>query len=100
MVDSRCRDLTSASACEKGRANPGSVPLCSYHEACLPVSGVTRKYRAHKTVQELNNYEAGNLIPTGVYTLDDIKKYGQEKGVCPYFTIRRMVCSASTSVAP
>ena len=41
--------------------------------------------------QELNNYEAGNLIPPGVYTLDDVKKYGQEKGVCPYFTIRRMV---------
>jgi DNA excision repair protein ERCC-2 len=41
--------------------------------------------------QELNNYEPGNLIPAGVYTLDDVKKYGQEKGVCPYFTIRRMV---------
>jgi len=26
-----------------------------------------------------------------VYTIDDVKKYGQEKGVCPYFTIRRMV---------
>lgn len=43
--------------------------------------------------QELNNYETGNLIPPGVYTLDDVKKYGQEKGMCPYFTIRRMVSS-------
>ena len=43
--------------------------------------------------QELNNYEVGNLIPAGIYTLDDVKKYGQEKGVCPYFTIRRMVSS-------
>ena len=41
--------------------------------------------------QELNNYETGNLIPAGVYTLDDVKRYGIEKGVCPYFTIRRMV---------
>jgi DNA excision repair protein ERCC-2 len=32
IVDSRCRDLTSAFACEQGRANPGSVPLCSFHE--------------------------------------------------------------------
>lgn len=32
VVDSRCRDLTSAFACEKGRSEPGSVPLCSYHE--------------------------------------------------------------------
>lgn len=41
--------------------------------------------------QELNNYETGNLIPPGIFTLEDVKKYGKEKGVCPYFTIRRMV---------
>jgi len=35
VVDSRCRDLTSAFACEKGRADPGSVPLCSFHEVSL-----------------------------------------------------------------
>ncbi|EJT46976.1 general RNA polymerase II transcription factor [Trichosporon asahii var. asahii CBS 2479] len=72
VVDSRCRDMTSSFACEKGRADPGSVQLCSWHE-------------------ELNNYEPGHLIPEGVWTLDDVKKYGQEKGVCPYFTIRRMM---------
>ncbi|TXT12554.1 uncharacterized protein COLE_02964 [Cutaneotrichosporon oleaginosum] len=72
VVDSMCRDLTSSYACERGRAEPGSVPLCSWHE-------------------ELNNYETGNLIPPGVWTLDDVKKYGQDKGVCPYFTIRRMM---------
>lgn len=32
LVDSKCRDMTSAFACEKGRAEPGSVPLCSFHE--------------------------------------------------------------------
>ena len=31
-VDARCRDMTSASACEKGRADPGSVELCEFHE--------------------------------------------------------------------
>jgi DNA excision repair protein ERCC-2 len=88
VVDSRCRDLTSAFACEKGRTNPGSVPLCSYHE--VSIQTLTNP-RAPSDRQELNNYETGNLIPPGVYTLDDVKKYGQEKGVCPYFTIRRMV---------
>lgn len=72
--------MTSSFACEKGRADPGSVQLCSWHE-------------------ELNNYETGHLIPEGVWTLDDVKKYGQEKGVCPYFTIRRMV-SLSSGLAP
>lgn len=32
IVDARCRDLTSAFACEKGREEPGSVELCSFHE--------------------------------------------------------------------
>ncbi len=32
IVDARCRDLTSAFVCEKGRAEPGSVDLCSFHE--------------------------------------------------------------------
>lgn len=90
VVDSMCRDLTSSYACEKGRADPGSVPLCSWHE----VSGVMTHWLTRD--QELNNYETGNLIPPGVWTLDDVKKYGQEKGVCPYFTIRRMVRSSDS----
>jgi hypothetical protein len=39
LVDSKCRDLTSAFACEKGRAEPGSVPLCSYHEVSQSTDG-------------------------------------------------------------
>jgi len=43
-VDARCRDLTCTSACEKGRANPGSVPLCDWHE--VRVSKSRRRPRA------------------------------------------------------
>ena len=32
VVDARCRDLTNAVVCEKGRADPGSVELCEWHE--------------------------------------------------------------------
>ena len=95
MVDSRCRDLTSAFACEKGRADPGSVPLCSFHE----VNRLGR-HGNRADLKELNNYEPGNLIPAGVYTLDDVKRFGQEKGTCPYFTIRRMVSSPSIGLPP
>lgn len=31
-VDARCRDMTSAWACERGRKEPGSVELCDFHE--------------------------------------------------------------------
>jgi DNA excision repair protein ERCC-2 len=34
VVDARCRDLTNSAACEKGRAEPGSVELCNWHEVC------------------------------------------------------------------
>lgn len=36
VVDARCRDLTNSAVCEKGRADPGSVDLCDWHEVCLP----------------------------------------------------------------
>lgn len=39
VVDARCRDLTNAAVCEKGRADPGSVELCSWHEVYLPRAG-------------------------------------------------------------
>ena len=35
--------------------------------------------------------EPGNLIPSGIWTLADVLQYGRDKGVCPYFAIRRMV---------
>ncbi|KNZ52017.1 uncharacterized protein VP01_372g5 [Puccinia sorghi] len=72
VVDARCRDLTSAWACEKGRANPGSVPLCDFHE-------------------KLGELEPGNLIPRGVWTLEEITAYGHQHGICPYFAVRRMM---------
>lgn len=63
-----------------------------FHSVAFMRSAQTNfDFRSRADQKELNNYEAGNLIPAGVYTLDDVKKYGQEKGVCPYFTIRRMV---------
>ncbi|TCD60589.1 DNA-dependent ATPase of the nucleotide excision repair factor 4 complex [Steccherinum ochraceum] len=72
VVDARCRDLTNAAVCERGRQNPGSVELCDWHE-------------------ELGKLEPGNLIPPGVWTLADVLQYGRDKKVCPYFLVRRMM---------
>jgi len=35
--------------------------------------------------------EQSQLIPQGVFTLEEVKDYSREKGICPYFAIRRMV---------
>ncbi|PPQ66084.1 hypothetical protein CVT26_010826, partial [Gymnopilus dilepis] len=72
VVDARCRDLTNSAACEKGRANPGSVPLCDWHE-------------------NLGQMEPGQLIPPGIWTLADVLQYGRDKTICPYFAVRRMM---------
>lgn len=72
VVDARCRDMTSSWACEKGRQDPGSVELCNFHE-------------------ELGKMEPGQLIPQGVWTLEEVKEYAREKAICPYFAIRRMM---------
>ncbi|KAG2037254.1 hypothetical protein BDR03DRAFT_957798 [Suillus americanus] len=72
VVDARCRDLTNSATCEKGRADPGSVELCDWHE-------------------NLGKGEPGSLIPSGIWTLADVLQYGRENKTCPYFTVRRMM---------
>ncbi|KAL0071418.1 TFIIH/NER complex ATP-dependent 5'-3' DNA helicase subunit [Marasmius tenuissimus] len=72
VVDARCRDLTNSAVCEKGRADPGSVDLCDWHE-------------------NLGKLEPGHLVPPGIWTLADLLEHGRDKGTCPYFTVRRML---------
>ncbi|GAA6026495.1 hypothetical protein JCM8202_002913 [Rhodotorula sphaerocarpa] len=78
-VDARCRDMTSAVAKQRHEQDPGSVELCSFHE-------------------NLGELEPDHLLPPGVHTLEDVKAYGQEHGICPYFAIRRMFMHASVII--
>lgn len=71
IVDARCRSLTAGFVKEKQQRGE-SVDVCIYHD-------------------NLDLLEAHNLIPSGVWTLDDMLLYGEEKKQCPYFTSRRMM---------
>ena len=43
--------------------------------------------------------DPGTLIPPGIWTLADVLQYGRDKGVCPYFAVRRMVmCSLGNHI--
>ena len=80
VVDARCRDMTSAWACQKGREDPDSgVELCDFHE-------------------ELGTREPGQLIPRGVWTLEELKEWAREEGICPYFAARRMLTFADVVI--
>ncbi|CEJ87551.1 Putative Tfiih complex helicase [[Torrubiella] hemipterigena] len=71
IVDARCRSLTAGFVKEK-KEKGEEVDLCSYHD-------------------NLDLLEPHNLIPNGVWSFEDLLRYGEEKKQCPYFTARRMM---------
>ncbi|KAL9053336.1 MAG: hypothetical protein Q9162_004836 [Coniocarpon cinnabarinum] len=71
VVDARCRSLTAGFVREK-KERGEDVDSCVYHD-------------------NLDLLEAHNLIPPGVWTLEGLMRYGEEKKQCPYFTARRMM---------
>lgn len=72
VVDDKCRSMTNGVARSRKEAGDDSVELCDYHD-------------------NLDNLEPHNLIPPGVFTFDDLLKYGERMKTCPYFTVRRMM---------
>ncbi|KAI3899905.1 hypothetical protein MKW92_041610 [Papaver armeniacum] len=77
-VDAACRKLTASWVREASVKNPG-IPTCEFFE----------------------NYErAGSnaILPSGVYTLQDLRTFGKEKGWCPYYLARHMVQFANVVV--
>jgi DNA excision repair protein ERCC-2 len=72
IVDDKCRSMTNGVARSRKENGDDSVELCEYHD-------------------NLNNLEPHNLIPPGVYTFEDLMKYGEQMKTCPYFTVRRMM---------
>lgn len=66
VVDEMCRSMTNGVAAATGGK------LCSWHE-------------------NMNAIEPHDYIPEGVYTFEDLLAYCEERGTCPYFTVRRML---------
>ncbi|TYJ09337.1 hypothetical protein E1A91_A11G134400v1 [Gossypium mustelinum] len=77
-VDAGCRKLTASWVRAMAAENP-NVPTCQFFE----------------------NYEraaSAAVVPPGVYTLQDLRVFGKEKGWCPYFLARHMVQFANVVV--
>ncbi|KAK8565403.1 hypothetical protein V6N13_020515 [Hibiscus sabdariffa] len=77
-VDAGCRKLTASWVRAMAAENP-NVPTCQFFE----------------------NYEraaSSAVLPPGVYTLQDLRVFGKEKGWCPYFLARHMVQFANVVV--
>ncbi|KAA8550879.1 hypothetical protein F0562_002563 [Nyssa sinensis] len=77
-VDAACRKLTASWVRALAIENP-NIPTCQFFE----------------------NYEKASsdaVLPPGVYTLQDLRAFGKEKGWCPYFLARHMVQFANVVV--
>lgn len=71
VVDARCRSLTAGFVKEQ-KERGEDVELCVYHD-------------------NLDLLEPHNLMPNGVWTLEDLTRYGEKHKQCPYFSSRRMM---------
>ncbi|KAF5180044.1 Dna repair helicase xpd [Thalictrum thalictroides] len=77
-VDAACRKRTASWVRELAITNP-NIETCEFFEGFERV--------------------ADNVIlPAGVYTLQDLRAYGKQKGWCPYYLARRMVPKANVVV--
>ncbi|CAM9832366.1 unnamed protein product [Hapterophycus canaliculatus] len=77
-VDGACRDMTASWVRKKVEAGGGGE-LCEFFEG----------YSA-------NGSDAA--MPNGIYSLDDLKEFGREKGWCPYFLARHIINHANVLV--
>ena len=71
VVDARCRSLTAGFVKEK-KERGEDVDVCIYHD-------------------NLDLLDPSNLLPPGVFTLDNLLQYGETHKQCPYFSARRMM---------
>jgi DNA excision repair protein ERCC-2 len=78
-VDAACRSMTASWVVEQARSRPGSFETCSYYD---------------------NFQSAGEAttMPSGVYDLEELKKWGQARGWCPYYLTRQAINHANILV--
>jgi len=70
-VDAACRSMTASWVIDAAAKNPGSMETCSYYD----------------------NFQAAGeatTMPSGVYDLDELKKWGKSRQWCPYYLTRQV----------
>jgi len=78
-VDAACRSMTASWVIEQANQRPGSMETCSYYD----------------------NFQAAGeatTMPSGVYDLEELKRWGKERGWCPYYLTRQAINHANILV--
>ena len=77
-VDAKCRSIT-ASWVRQRREQESSIEVCEFFDG-------------------FDTHGSQNLLPPGVYTLDDLRNMGRSGKWCPYFMARHMIRFANVIV--
>ena len=79
-VDAKCRSITASWVRQRKEQDPAAgIDVCSFFEG-------------------FDKHGSERLLTSGVYTLDDLRELGKEKGWCPYFTARHYIRFANVIV--
>lgn len=78
-VDAACRGMTASWVIEQSRKEHGSIETCAFYD---------------------NFQSAGEAttMPSGIYDLEELKKWGKARGWCPYFLTRQAINHANILV--
>ncbi|KAL1918131.1 uncharacterized protein VTP21DRAFT_3397 [Calcarisporiella thermophila] len=79
VVDARCRNMTASWVRQKAQADTEHVELCQFYE-------------------QLEKSDLPSVIPSGVYTLDELRGFGQQHTLCPYYLSRRLLTFANVVI--
>ncbi|XP_077996565.1 general transcription and DNA repair factor IIH helicase subunit XPD-like [Glandiceps talaboti] len=78
VVDSQCFSLTASHVRERHRHNP-TIPVCTFYEDFDAIGRETP-------------------LPSGIYSIDDMKDFGRQRNWCPYFMARYSILHANIIV--
>ncbi|KAI8868408.1 DNA repair helicase [Ramicandelaber brevisporus] len=127
VIDSMCRNMTASWMRERAKGGDASVELCDYYEVLhrdLEIvtgpgsgnasedsgdgnaAGSGRQQRLPGTMGSVVRRNANTpaaarstaILPPGVYTMDDIRDYGREHTMCPYYLARRNIAFANVVI--
>lgn len=73
IVDGKCHSLTASYVRERHQYDDTTL-VCQYYEG-------------------FNMDGKESMLPSGMYSLDDLKQYGRDRNWCPYFLARFAVSS-------
>jgi DNA excision repair protein ERCC-2 len=78
-VDAACRSMTATWVLDRAKESPGSIETCPYYDTFHSAGEAT-------------------TLPSGVYDLEELKKWGKTRGWCPYYLTRQAINHANILV--